>query len=599
MPSLDRPAPAHGAPSPAAFDLQFRGTDYELHRLCVMQAHLFQQHRNWQRRLVETISFEDSQTLRRSLSLDIDTLALSTVLRSDSNSQSLYASRHFYLPVAEGMLPGPILDIDTADRAANRLNVARRHENNLATTFQLVGLAIKTYEKGPSAKPGTSLYWIHSLARQVYAYLSDRNGSGQFCPPANLPTSVRDYVFSDKFTVDLAFRRQSYTLHVSYVPPLNPDKHLPHDDVLKISWLEGTLPHNLTFCKRIRDILSPLPKAYVLDLPVLSLGSGATHVRLVAPEDTTIGSLAVSYDEEEAPLLKPSDQSFPQEQVDHHNEAILSDDHAAPTIEVVYNRQQAEILTHGDKIPPSSDSPPSTPQAFDHRSASLGGLPDPGNQDPGGSIPSPTGHASRGDKIADGKQAGMWQASIILNPRRGRFLVPALVNVLILTGSVCLIRNSLAPAANTVENTTVITALLTLLPSLLGIYTSLPREHSIVAENQAVGRALTCSSACLTFFYAVLSIGARPAMLLFCLTLITCVVTLGYLLARVLFIEASRTEELRLYRNVTSRESRKQRDARYWPTKHRYTARELRKLSYRGWRKSLMNLLMIGTPSRM
>ena len=137
----------------------------------------------------------------------------------------------------------------------------------------------------------------------------------------DVPENVREFIASDSFLDEVANQRNYYTLHITYRPSRD-DVEAVQDDVLKISWLEGrTNPstENRPFMSTLRSLIrffSPVPKAYTIDTPILdnSGTSGATHVRIIAPEDSTIGRVALSHAGAELPLISRS-RSSPQSYV--------------------------------------------------------------------------------------------------------------------------------------------------------------------------------------------------------------------------------------------------------------------------------------------
>ena len=281
-----------------AGDFTFTGSPRDLLARCRFQAALYSGRSRWQRRLVQTIRFEDAQTLRRTTSIDISGDFLTRLLehyRFDRNE--------IYLPVLTGMVPGPILDIDANDGSHHRLNVARRHENNEAITYQLTGLAL--YREAGADRLDAPM-WAECLATAIYRFLStpsrDRGAlEGDIKRIPDVPENVREFIASDSFLDEVTNQRNYYTLHITYRPSRD-DVEAVQDDVLKISWLEGYAnppaaghPLMLTLKSLVR-FLSPVPKAYAIDTPILdnSGASGATHVRIITPEDSTVGRIALS-----------------------------------------------------------------------------------------------------------------------------------------------------------------------------------------------------------------------------------------------------------------------------------------------------------------
>ena len=292
-----------------AGDYAFTGSPRDLLARCRFQAALYSGRNRWQRRLVQTIRFEDARTLRRTTSIDISGDFLTRLLehyRFDRNE--------IYLPVLTGMIPGPILDIDANDGNQHRINVARRHENNEAITYQLTGLAL---HQETGADHSEAPVWVERLATAIYRFLStpgrDKDALKDDIDKIDVPENVREFIASDSFLDEVANQRNYYTLHITYRPSRD-DVEAVQDDVLKISWLEGYTNSPITgnpltsTLRSLRRFLSPSPKVYDIDTPILdnSGTSGATHVRIIAPEDSTIGRVAVSHTGSELPLLSRS-----------------------------------------------------------------------------------------------------------------------------------------------------------------------------------------------------------------------------------------------------------------------------------------------------
>ena len=89
---------------------EFAGSDDALIERCSLQGLLVRHRGRWQRRIVQTITFEDAQTHRRSMSIDVSGSRLAAILDEWDVGRT-----PLYLPVSTGMLPGPILDIDARD----------------------------------------------------------------------------------------------------------------------------------------------------------------------------------------------------------------------------------------------------------------------------------------------------------------------------------------------------------------------------------------------------------------------------------------------------------------------------------------------------
>ena len=525
-----------------AGDFTFTGSPRDLLARCRFQAALYSGRNLWQRRLVQTIRFEDAQAFRRTTSIDISGDFLTLLLepyRFDRNE--------IYLPVLTGMVPGPILDIDTNDGSHHRLNVARRHENNEAITYQLTGMAL---HRETGADHSDAPTWVECLATAIYRFLStpgrDRGAlEGDINRIPAVPEKVREFIVSDSFIDEITNQRNYYTLHITYRPSRD-DVGAVQDDVLKISWLEGHANPpavDRSFMSTLRSIVrfsSPIPTAYVIDTPILdnSGTSGATHVRIIAPEDSTIGRVALSHAGAELPLLSRS-RSRPQSHVPapYRTPFVLTDDHTDPAVEVTYTYRQVEVLVHSSTRTQPPDSPSSAPE----------------NTPP-------------------------WTISVNLNPGRGRFLIPAFVSLLLSlvlvviehrllwstsprTGESIALELRRTPAYDMyAEVTTRIrsnpstTSFPSIILSLVTLYFVAPREHALVASTQALGRTITTISAAIAFLYVALAPLRAPAdtheEALFCGVFIFITFALIYLACRILLIEASKTEALRLLSNL-------------------------------------------------
>ncbi len=525
-----------------AGDFTFTGSPRDLLARCRFQAALYSGRNLWQRRLVQTIRFEDAQAFRRTTSIDISGDFLTLLLepyRFDRNE--------IYLPVLTGMVPGPILDIDANDGGQHRINVARRHENNEAITYQLTGMAL---HRGTGTDRLDAPMWAECLATAIYRFLStpsrDRGAlEGDIKRIPDVPENVREFIVSDSFLDEVTNQRNYYTLHITYRPSRD-DVEAVQDDVLKISWLEGrTNPstENRPFTSTLRSLIrffSPVPKAYAIDTPILdnSGTSGATHVRIIAPEDSTIGRVALSHAGAELPLLSRS-RSRPQSHVPapYRTPFVLTDDHTDPAVEVTYTYRQVEVLVHSSTRTQPPDSPSSAPE----------------NTPP-------------------------WTISVNLNPGRGRFLIPAFVSLLLSlvlvviehrllwstsprTGESIALELRRTPAYDMyAEVTTRIrsnpstTSFPSIILSLVTLYFVAPREHALVASTQALGRTITTISAAIAFLYVALAPLRAPAdtheEALFCGVFIFITFALIYLACRILLIEFSKSEALRLLLNL-------------------------------------------------
>ena len=525
-----------------AGDYAFTGTSRDLLARCRFQAALYSGRSRWQRRLVQTIRFEDTQALRRITSIDISGDFLTRLLepyRFDRNE--------IYLPVLTGMVPGPALDIDANDGGQHRINVARRHENNEAITYQLTGLAL--YQETGADRLDAPV-WAECLATAIYRFLStpsrDRGAlESDIERIFDVPEKVREFIVSDSFLDEVTNQRNYYTLHIAYRPSRD-DVGAVQDDVLKISWLEGHVNPSAAdrpFMSTLRSIIrffSPFPKAYTIDTPILDNGgtSGATHVRIIAPEDSTVGRVALSRAGTELPLISRSgSRSQNGTPTSYRTFFILADDHTDPTAEVTYTYRRVEVLVHSSTHTRSPDSPSSALE----------------NTPP-------------------------WAISVNLNPGRGRFLIPAFVSLLLSlvlvviehrllwstspwTGDSIALELRRTPAYGMcAEVTTRIkshpsTILFpSIILSLFTLYFVVPREHALVASIQALGRMITTVSAAIAFLYVALAPLCAPAdtheEVLFRITLTIIAPTLIYLASRILLIETSRTEAFRLLFNL-------------------------------------------------
>ena len=284
---------------------EFTGSDDALIERCALQGLLVRYRGRWQRRIVQTITFEDAQTHRRSMSIDVSGARLAVILDEWDVGRA-----PLYLPVSTGMLPGPILDIDARDGHGATLSIARRHENNEATTYQLLAVLLGRAPLRPGRRPAAHDSWVKVAAKTIYQYL-----------------------------------KHYYTLHVVYTPPRD-DEHRVRDDVLKISWLERAARTRLGIGDALRSVFVPGPWPYAIDLPLLT-GSkhGGTHIRLIAPEDLEIGRLALAFGDQEIPLL-PQSTGSASDSRPYTTPQTLSDDHSNPAVELTRNRRQAEILVH-------------------------------------------------------------------------------------------------------------------------------------------------------------------------------------------------------------------------------------------------------------
>ena len=532
-----------------AGDFTFTGSPRDLLARCRFQAALYSGRNLWQRRLVQTIRFEDAQAFRRTTSIDISGDFLTLLLepyRFDRNE--------IYLPVLTGMVPGPILDIDANDGGQHRINVARRHENNEAITYQLTGMAL---HRGTGTDRLDAPMWAECLATAIYRFLStpsrDRGAlEGDIKRIPDVPENVREFIVSDSFLDEVTNQRNYYTLHITYRPSRD-DVEAVQDDVLKISWLEGrTNPstENRPFTSTLRSLIrffSPVPKAYAIDTPILdnSGTSGATHVRIIAPEDSTVGRVALSRAGVEFSLLpRPGSRSQSDTLAPYRTFFVLADDHTDPTVGITYTYRQVEVLVHSSARIRLLNFSTSTPN-FSTSTPEM----------------TPT-----------------WTISVNLNPGRRRFLVPAFVSLL-LSLVLIVIENRLlqstspqagesialelrrTPAYDIFAEVTALTksspsttSFPSIILSLATLYFVAPREHALVADDQVFDRTITTASAVIAFLYTILAPLHAPADAhegaIFCSIFTFTAFTLTYLAFRILLIEASKTEALRLLSNL-------------------------------------------------
>lgn len=524
-----------------AGDFTFTGSPRDLLARCRFQAALYSGRNLWQRRLVQTIRFEDAQALRRTTSIDISGDFLTRLLehyRFDRNE--------IYLPVLTGMVPGPALDIDANDGGQHRINVARRHENNEAITYQLTGLAL---HRGTGTDRLDAPVWAEHLATSIYRFLStpsrDKDALKDDIDKIDVPEKVREFIASDSFLDEVTNQRNYYTLHITYRPS-HDNVGAIQDDILKISWLEGhanppAAGHPLmSTLKSLIRFFSPVPKAYAIDTPILdnSGTSGATHVRIIAPEDSTVGRVALSRAGVEFSLLpRPGSRSQSDTLAPYRTFFVLADDHTDPTVGITYTYRQVEVLVHSSARIRLLNFSTSTPEM------------------------TPT-----------------WTISVNLNPGRRRFLVPAFVSLLLSlvliviehrllqstspqAGESIALELRRTPAYDIFAEVTALTksspsttSFPSIILSLATLYFVAPREHALVADDQVFDRTITTASAVIAFLYTILAPLHAPADAhegaIFCSIFTFTAFTLTYLAFRILLIEASKTEALRLLSNL-------------------------------------------------
>lgn len=124
-----------------------------------------------------------------------------------------------YLPVSTGMLPGPILDIDARDGRGAALSIARRHENNEATTYQLLAVLLGRAPLQPGSRTAANDSWIKVAAKTIYQYLKCQEKTPEavveeFTQIANMPDDIKNFATSADFLSELDYLKHYYTLHV-------------------------------------------------------------------------------------------------------------------------------------------------------------------------------------------------------------------------------------------------------------------------------------------------------------------------------------------------------------------------------------------------
>jgi len=165
-----------------------------------------------------------------------------------------------------------------------------------------------------------------------------------------------------------------------------------------------------------------------------------------------------------------------------------------------------------------------------------------------------------------------------LNPGRRRFLVPAFVSLLLSLVLIIIEHRLLWSASSQVGESIALelrrtpaydifaevtartkshpsaTSFPSIILSLVTLYFVAPREHALVADNQSLGRTITTASAAFAFLYVTLAplcipAGARERTL-FYTALALLAFALAYLAFRILLIEVSKSEALRLLLNL-------------------------------------------------
>jgi hypothetical protein len=165
-----------------------------------------------------------------------------------------------------------------------------------------------------------------------------------------------------------------------------------------------------------------------------------------------------------------------------------------------------------------------------------------------------------------------------LNPGRRRFLVPAFVSLLLSLVLIMIEHRLLWSASSQVGESIALelrrtpaydifaevtartkshpsaTSFPSIILSLVTLYFVAPREHALVADNQSLGRTITTASAAFAFLYVTLAplcipAGARERTL-FYTALALLAFAPAYLAFRILLIEVSKSEALRLLLNL-------------------------------------------------
>ncbi|WP_199176392.1 hypothetical protein, partial [Actinomyces qiguomingii] len=552
----------------------------ELMRRSAIQAELWSQHKNsWQRRTVETVSFEDDQSERRSLTLDVSTTRLLTIVESYQPATS-----KLYLPVSPGMTPGPILDIDASDSARRNLNIARRHENCEAITYLLIGLLVGNKSKdNPETVRDGSRDWIPKLATLFYRHLmeappvqKEESRSARTTPPTTttkitttpttttttttttrtttfttttnhdsiamakhlvgeigrikgLPHDIRLRADSEQFLATLNDHLSSYTLHVIYALQGEDSSTRPRrDEIIKISWLERQQRKALS---TISHLLLPTPFAYGIHLGQFNKSRrGGTHFRFIAPAGTEIGRASISYAGEEIPLLiRPS--STPAA-----TPAVLSDAESNPAIELVRNRKRLEILGHQPALKHLEQDIENARAAPDIEVS----VDDTNTTDEGRSP-----KADKTNDTDDYTDYLPWTVDVTLIPDRHRVIVPALFT-LALTAVLLFI--AWGPGGNHLSGSRL--DFITLIPPLMTIYLTTPQEHLITTEGQSRARLAAAAAAFVAVIFGAWNTyrhsPCHSTSRSFWVTFIICVAAFLYLLVARLLAASSQVEAFRL-----------------------------------------------------
>ena len=553
----------------------------------------------WQRRLVQTVSFIDDRTIKRSMSIDLRGDFLTSL-----RDRYTFGWDAVFLPVLTGMQPGPILDIDTSSCAWQSLNVARRHENIEATTLQIVGAIWTSLDDG--YRNPLDQEWVRSLALSVHHFLTsrketreqlvrrligeraalklnehdeqssqsavegDRSGAsdGDQSPGDShiSSTQFRRHLFhlvrqdsgaalntapepvvdilifgildgsggadnppTYSFLDEIEAQKNRYTLHLVYVPGKGSQGNVL-DDIIKIAWLDTYAPPRPTTTSHDRRHgkpwlieFWPSPKSYTVTVPLFNntATAVATHLRVFAPEDMTLGRISVvrgdlqnkEKPEEDRLLLHHwlQPQSPPQSSAQPTPVSpTLANAPHDPVVELIANTHQAEILRHNGRT---------------H-------VPEEHSQD------------RRGDVWTE------WQVFVVLNPRRRYFLAPALVNLLITLALMMCIHETTRHHCHPND---LVTLFLGIILPAATFNLAIPREHALITTSQSLGRALAFTASVCSAAYSILisfHLLDRIHEPLFWVSALLLTLSIAYLLARITLIECSTIEAFRLRHNL-------------------------------------------------
>lgn len=571
----------------------------ELVRRAEFQSAIYSARSLWQRRLVQTVSFIDDSTIKRSMSIDLRGDFLTTLL-----DRYTFGWDAVFLPVLTGMQPGPILDIDTSSCARQSLNVARRHENIEATTLQIVGTIWTSLDDGYRNPHDQA--WVRSLALCVHHFLTSRKETREQLvrqligeraaltlnehdeqssqsavagdqsgasdgdqPPTDShisSTQFRRHLFDlvrqdagaalhtapepvvdilifgildgsggadnpppYSFLDEIEAQKNRYTLHLVYVPSEGSQGSVL-DDVIKIAWLDTYAPprpaidsHKRRHRKPWLMEFWPSPKRYMVTVPLFNNAATAiaTHLRVLAPEDMTLGRISVvrgdlqnkEKNKEDRLLLRhwpqpqPPSQSSPQPPPLSPTLANAPHD---PVVELIANAHQAEILRHNRRPHTAEEGP----------------------------------EDQRGDIWTE------WRALVVLNPRRRYFLAPALVNLLLTLALIIGIHATTRQPCRPNDHVALLVGII--LPALT-LNLAIPREHALITATQSLGRALAFTASICAAVYALLLAFNYQGLwqtVIFWFAAVLLGLSIAYLLTRITLIECSTIEAFRLRHNL-------------------------------------------------